>query len=200
MPESVRQTIEVALHEYEYTLNAPGNDNDADQKTAADVRIALAWLSQQHPEPLDAPDGDGYFTFEGRIDGSSVERLNWLVMVRRNLIEDELYAYRFGGQTHKARQMIGKWTRVYMPWEDAQQQSKAMESRWKPVENNTFVQGKVSPKGEGIVCRRFQDMTEISTTEYDIDCGNDQWVQLVVFLPGKYWLYEKIEEGEDGPH
>jgi hypothetical protein len=82
----------------------------------ANLRLCVASESDA-PVPLDMPDGEGYFAFEGRIDGSSVERLQWCVMVRRNSIDKELYVWRFGGQTFKASQMFGKWTRLQMPWQ-----------------------------------------------------------------------------------
>lgn len=68
-------------------------------------------------ESLDIPEGEGYWAFDGRIDGSSVDKLQWLVMVKRNSIDNNLYAYRFGGHTHRVSVMFGKWTRVYVPWE-----------------------------------------------------------------------------------
>ncbi len=60
---------------------------------------------------------------------------------------------------------------------------------WMPAENNTFIQGEASPKGEGISCRKFGSMTEFSTTQYD-DAPELQ--QLNVFVPGDYWLCRRV--------
>lgn len=86
-------------------------------------------------ESKDFPDSEGYWAFEGAIFGSSVERVQWVTMVRENSINNELYAHRFGGHAHMVKQMIGKWWRVQLPWDAGAQGAE----NWMPV--NTVLVG-----------------------------------------------------------
>jgi len=78
---------------------------------------------------LDSPDGEGYWEFTGRIEGSSVEKVQWLVMVRFAKLDKQYYAYRFGGMTIRANLMIGAWKRIYTSWERRTSSSPAAASK-----------------------------------------------------------------------
>lgn len=99
------------------------------QVEIAAVNAALAYLDtlaagQYQPNTVTGwPHSEGYYAFEGRVLGSSVENLRWVVMVRMNKIDSQYYAYRFGGHTHKVTDMIGAWTKLHVPW-DAPQNNK----------------------------------------------------------------------------
>jgi hypothetical protein len=131
-------TIVSALEEYAHVREAHYDGLPAalaDAKVARQAMAALQALRQ--PQPLDFPDGVGYWAFDG------VRRVNWGEQPKRKLFDIAIYtdvldeqdapypAFVLAGEPHLwhgkyypnppegigGLQFIGKWYKLTMPWQ-----------------------------------------------------------------------------------
>lgn len=69
-------------------------------------------------EPLDTPDGPGWWAWEGYFDfGEDDTDPTDIVQRLCEVKEKMVWAFIANGTAHRIESMIGKWIRVYMPWE-----------------------------------------------------------------------------------
>lgn len=68
---------------------------------------------------MKTPDGEGYYAFEGKVAGATLEDVQLVVCVIRSGSDGQLYAHRLTGYPHKVSMMYGVWTRLRLPWDDA---------------------------------------------------------------------------------
>lgn len=117
IPEDIRQTIDAALRRARAV--SLRNNSDADKAQTLRVVAALQWLQQDAPQPLDFPDGPGWWAFEGRAEvGTAYFYDKTICRVSRMGAE---YVADGNRATYLVKYMHGKWYRLSMPWDvDAQ--------------------------------------------------------------------------------
>lgn len=74
------------------------------------------------PQPMDAPDGPGWWAFEGKLFDSTEDddMVRMVVDVRESSFNRQLYASRAQNpySWNVKTEMFGKWYRLTMPWLD----------------------------------------------------------------------------------
>lgn len=114
IPDDVAACIELLL-----------DNTTMDELTKTTVRIWMMRAEMNAPQPqpvaLDMPDGSGYWAFEGRrrfYNGDLSDLMQDVV----NVVNTSFGMYGYGSRIYPAIQdgdYVGKWTRLYMPWEQS---------------------------------------------------------------------------------
>lgn len=68
---------------------------------------------------MNTPSAEGYYAFEGKVAGATVEDVQWVVYVRLHEPDGQYYAHRLTGYPHKVSMMYGEWTPLRLPWDEA---------------------------------------------------------------------------------
>lgn len=120
VPEGVREAIEgvcaFALV-MTYGMN-PFDDNDPYRKYISLIRDWLSTLpapTDAAPQGMDAPDGPGWYAFEGHMGRERQEYERTVAEVFADT-SGALWAYMIYG-CYNVSTMAGQWTRLSMPWE-----------------------------------------------------------------------------------
>ena len=114
IPDDVAACIELLL-----------DNTTMDELTKTTVRIWMMRAEMNAPQPqpmaLDMPDGPGHWAFEGRrrfYNGDLSDLMQDVV----NVVNTSSGMYGYGSRIYPAIQdgdYVGKWTRLYMPWEQS---------------------------------------------------------------------------------